>query len=413
MIEGITFENQTIAHNALGYSAILAVGESVGMTIRNCTIRGPGKEAEYVRYSTTQANFGILVVGIGLVTPPSAIRIEGCTVENIHIGIETAKLALASPLGDPSVTVRNCIIQNCAGPGIQIDAGAYPESPDPTTKVSGPGNVIENNQVMNCVTGIALRGGYSVVRNNTISHSDVAGIVVSLSPIGVEPILPIIENCGVFHAGYCGFHATFPIGFEALSMNNPFDAVVRNCAFVGNDSGVQCFAGKTTFEHCIIAGNQFGGVYVFDEVTPVQVQMDHCDIYKNNLSDTSNDYNVDVEKPTNGQLLQLQISNSNIVGKTGIYNGSPTDPAVFDPQACLVRYCNVWTEGAAYVNVTPDHGISADPLFVSPQIDSLSFTKEGFRLQSGSPALTAGENGTYIGSQGPMTSNVARWEIYQ
>ena len=370
LIEGITFENQTTSVNMAGVSSILALIDCSNITVRNCTVRGAGgMGTDYPAQNQS-------IIVIGMQTAPVNVLIEDCLIEETNFGPLISKAQPNAPT-DPSVTIRGCTVRNCEETGIQVVNGAYPESIGPMA-AQGPGNLIENNTIINCDGGIQLGGGYNVVRNCTVLASTADGLHVSVDgTLGTRPVIGIVENS----------------------------------AFVGGkEQGVEIENGQVSLTGCIVAGNHEEGLWLHDSGIETTVTVDHCDFYHNALTAAS-PYEVRVDVGT-GEPMALIMTNSNVVGRRGLYNGSINDPADFDADALTARYCNVFVDAEPFTNVISENNQQVDPKFVNPTVDVETFTRDGFKLAEDSPVRTAGEGGTPIGSQGSPQTPVIEWSIY-
>lgn len=372
VIEGITFENMTVEANVAGLSACLALFDCSDVTVRNCTVRAAGGEGT----GYPADNLGLVVGGVQ--TAPTGVVIEDCLIEEVNYGIAVAKLQGGTPT-DPSVTIRNCTIQHCEETGIEVDNGAPLESPDPSTIAQGEGNLLENNTIIDANTGLSLGGGYTVIRNCTVLASRGEGFDVDLDgDRGTQPITGILENT----------------------------------AFIGSGGdGVRIDEGLIDLSNCIVAGSGSEGIHLRESGNETVVTADHCDIYRNLQLDPESFYEVLVDVGE-AALIQLRITNSNVVGMAGLYNGSLEDPGYFDPEGLFATYCNVFVDAERYTNVVVENDLEFDPMYVNPIPDPDQFTREGFELESGSPAIGAGEDGTYIGSQGQAAVGVEDWPIH-
>lgn len=371
LIEGITFDNLEIALNASGISGALSLFDCSDITVRNCTIRGAGGDG------TGYPGDNLTLVAAGIQTAPTGVIIEDCLIEKGNYGVAIAKFQPGTPT-DPSVTIRGCTIQNCEEQGIEVDNGAPPTSEDPNV-ATGQGNLFENNTIINCNTGIGLGGGYNVIRNCTVLNFRGEGLDVDL---------------------------------DGTSGTQPITGIVENSVFVGNlGDGVRVDEGIVTLSNCIVAGNGSEGIHLRNTDNATSVTVDHCDIYQNLQVDVGALFEVLVDVGTT-DLIQLRMTNTNVVGETGVYNGDVNDPAYFDEEGLFASYCNVFVVDERYTNVVVDNDTELDPKYVNPSTDPETFTREGFQLSSDSPVLTAGENGTYIGSQGPAAVGVEDWAIH-
>ncbi|MBZ0256205.1 right-handed parallel beta-helix repeat-containing protein, partial [bacterium] len=240
----------------------------------------------------------------------------------------------------------------------------------------GEGHLIEDTQIINCQNPATLGGGQITFRNCTFLGN--RGYVnVDQQSTGELPILATFENT----------------------------------AIVGSDKiGVRVVNGQLDMSHCIIAGCSNEGLYSIENDEEAITTIDHCDFY-HNLVETPELYEIRLD-PAIALDRTLTVTNSNIIGVAGILNGSLDIPDDYEEGAAVASYCNFITDFEAYLQVDVDHESSFDPLYANPQTDPDLFTREGFQLQEGSPALTAASDGGYIGSQGPVKSGLNDWMVH-
>ncbi len=369
LIEGITFINPNTEVDALGFAGALSILDSFGITVRDCTIRGAGGEG--VSYAGN--NVGVLIAGV--MAAPADILVENCLMEECHIGLATGKLQLGTPT-DPTVTVRGCLVQNCNSTGLEADSGSVPGNTDPTG-TAGPGNLFEDNTVINCNVGIMFSGGHGIARRCTVLASRGRGLEVDLDDTrGTRPISGIVEDCYFIGSG---------------------------------DDGVQVDEGFIELSRCIIAGSGNEGIHVRNQELESRLAVDHCDLYYNNQNQTTYEIHVD---PTTSELIQLILTNTNVVGFYGIYNGDLTLADSFDEEALFANYCNVFVEDERYVNVAVTEDRNFDPLYISPTADPYTFDPAGFAIANDSPIKNLADDGSAIGSQGVQPVCVDAWMVY-
>lgn len=366
-IEGIIFENSTTGVNVLNTSSVLGMLDCFDMTLRNCTFRGAGGPG------TVYGGDNVGIIASGAFQAPTGILIEDCVIEDCHYGIGLSILMAGLPT-DPSVTIRGCTIRNCNANGIEIESAAVPDSPNPAM-ASGPGHVIEDSTITNCNSPVTFGGGKTVVRNCT----------------------------------FLGNRSHVNIDKQAKG-ELPLTAELDDVAVVGSTgTGVRVVLGTLSMTRCIVAGCSQEALHVQGNAEEAVVAVDRSDFYRN-LQENPNSYEVRFDPIT--QLARtLLMSNCNVVGISGIYNGDINDSSVFDPDALTASYCNVFTEFDPFTNVTVDNELQFDPLYASPSSDPSTFTREGFQLQASSPALTAADDGGYLGSQGPVQVGVSDWMV--
>ncbi|MDP8243940.1 MAG: right-handed parallel beta-helix repeat-containing protein [Candidatus Hinthialibacter antarcticus] len=369
VIEGMTFENPTTDINVLTISAAIALMDCNDVVLRNCTIRGAGGPG--TAYSGF--NFGVLVSGQTI--PSAGIVIEDCLIEQCHYGIQILKGTAGEPT-DPSVTIRGCTIQNCNGNGIEMDCASQPNPDEPSRSAIGDGHLIENTQIINCENAATLGGGKIVFRNCTLLGNR-GSVNVDKQDSGELPIL-------------ADFDQTAIVGSENI--------------------GVRVIGGRVSMTHCIVAGCFREGLYAAADAEEAIITVDHCDFYQN-LVETPELFELRLEASI-ALDRKLTVSNTNVIGVAGILNGTIDDPNDYEEDAAIASYCNVLTDFESYINVTVDHEASFDPLYANPQTDAALFSRAGFQLQEGSPALAAASDGGFIGSQGPIQTRLKHWMMY-
>ncbi len=413
LIEGITFENLAYESNSASYAATITIGDSIGVTVRNCTVRGAGSDPE--KYPGLNSAF--FIVGLGVITAPTDILIESCSIENFYKGFTIAEWPDPAALGNPTVTVRNCTLMN-GSLGIDAISSSYPESPDPSTTLAGSGLLFEDNYFSNLYySGIMMSGGYAVIERNLFERC-YTGIDIHYMPsLGVSPVIAKINECDFFDMDGDGLSVD-AYNTETNVDANPVNVDVTNSAFVGNDYfGVYVERGTTHFSNCIFTGNGLSAARISYATSTVTAKFDHCDFYRNNQIDYPEyphfDDQFEILIDPNNQPTRTEFTNCNIVGTRGILNGYMLNHSIYDPEACIASFCNVFTESDPLVNVVSDNILNFEPDYLSASVDPATFDKEGFQLTSGSILVTSGKEGTYIGSQGPATSSAGSWDLYR
>ncbi len=348
-IEVAAFENTV---NAFNIQTSMVIADCDDVLVEDCTIRGPG-------VASPGEGIGLLVAGVQ--AQPfltDNITIRNCLITESHYGAISAVFQKGSGVDPNQVVIEDCVFRTGFESAIDID------------------NALEAT-IRRCTFdgykhGIHFAGGGSVV-----------------------------EDCLVFNSKLEGLKADIDENWN----DKITETVLRRCAFIGNgvdspEGGVRLTDGPIRMENCIIAGNNGPGVRITTGSTmDVEAVIDHCDIYMN-----EGDYEVLIQVDGN-MWAKLTLTNSNVIGDAdGISN------EMF-PEDVTAHHNNVFVDGAAYIFVDPTDSVSVDPMYVSPSTNPATFTLEGFQLQSGSPVLSAGVDGTYIGSQGEEVTRVETWMI--
>ena len=263
--------------------------------------------------------------------------------------------------------------------------GVYINSASPTIS----GNVIQNNTACNGGGGIAVEFSSARILNNLIKNNSQSGCSGGIGGGGI---------------------AVGGAGAAFISGNR-----IMNNSWGSSGGGITMFAaGTPTLENNIISGNsasgtQGGGIWIVNDSDALIVQNL---FYANTASQGGAIYFL-VPSGSTGPVLV----NNTIVGATGVTQGSAVWAGGFDSQ--VVFYNNLLiglmgqnavdcdssysTTGPTFTNndaYSPsgtgltgtcasqegtNGNISVDPLFISAQ-------KHNFQLQTGSPAINAGDN---------------------
>ncbi len=358
VIEGITFENLSTEVNVINVAGSLTVLDCSQTTIRNCIVRGAGGGPD-VPYSLD--NTGLVVAGV--ITAPAGVLIENTIVEECRYGVGLSKFDPTQPT-DPTVTMRGCIVRNCQENGIEIHNGTVPV-PESDTNAAGPGHLIEDTVVINCDEPISPGGGKTTIRNCTFLGNDEM-LEIEFGEKGERPII---------------------VDFEDV-------------AIIGStDTGIEVKEGTISLTRCIIAGCDDGALWLRADPEGCQVTVDHCD-FVDNLRGNPDGFEVRVDPATDFDIT-LTITDSNILGTAGLYNGNVDNIDEFDTNGLTITNCNILTDFDRHTNAIASGDTQFDPLYVDPDVTPEGFTREGFYLQDGSPALSGASDGGAIGSQGP------------
>lgn len=351
-IQGVEIINLDNTVNAFNVQSSLVVVDSDGVTIDNCTLRGPNQKSEHE---------GCALLIAGVQAQPyitDNITVRNCLVTESHYGIISAIFQKGSGTDPNHVTIENCRFINGFESGIDMDNAQQ--------------MTIRNCTFDNYNHGIHFAGGTTLVEDCIIRNSKDAGLDVNVD----------------------------------TSWNDKITGVtVRRCAVIGSGAekegaGIRCADGPSRFENCISTGNYGPGILVKpDSVSDVNAVFDHCDLYENITS-------TETMLQTGKYAAAVTITNSNIVSSgTGIENQ-------LDITAVTAHHNNVFVKGDAYINVDGKDSLAKDPLFVSPTDNPDAFSFDKFKLKDNSPVLKAGVGGTAIGSQGGTVVLVPMWSIF-
>lgn len=352
-IQGIEIVNLENVVNAFKVESSLVIADSDGVTIENCTLRGPNEKS---------SNEGNALLIAGVQAQPfltDNIVIRNSLITESHYGIISGLFQKGSGVDPNRVTIENCQFINTFQSGIDIDNAKQ--------------MVVRNCTFTNCHRGIHLAGGSALVEDCTILSSKSYGIECYVDTTWNDKI-----TNGIF----------------------------RRCAIVGSGveseaAGIRCADGPVRFENCIVAGSTGAGIQLSGKAhADVSVAMDHCDLYENlGIAEV-------MLMAEGDRAVKFTITNSNIVSSGGGFENE-RDPGDVD-----AHHNNVFVKGDAYYNVTAKNSISKDPLYVSASNDPAKFTFEGFKLQATSPVLNAGVDGKAIGAYGTIVTRIRQWLTY-
>ncbi len=352
-IQGIEIVNPENSVNGYNVQSSFIIADCEDILVERCTIRGPGEA------SPGEGN-AVLVAGVQ--AQPfltNNITIRDCLITESHYGIITAVFQKDTGVDPNKVVIEGCIFQTGFESAIDIDNALEA--------------IVRDCTITDYKHGIHFAGGNSLV-----------------------------EDCLVIESKEEGFKTDIDENWNSEIIGG----IVRRCAFVGNGvenprGGVRLTDGPIQMENCIIAGNYGPGVWVTTaSTTDVDAVLDHCDIYQN-----QGDFQVHIQ--VDGDMwAKLTMTNCNVVGDADGFNNE------MYPEDVVVHHNNVYVDGEAYVFVNPEDSLSVDPLYVGAAADPASFTSDGFQLQPDSPVLSAGVDGTYIGSQGVQETRIETWMIH-
>lgn len=348
-LDGLVIQQPAADNNLLGINAALAIG-GPDVTIRNCTIEGPGLE-----------------------------------VEGDVLGAVVVSLDVASLLNGTPVIATNTLIENCQF----IDNKFAFAAADFIGVGVKPVVTINNCDFIRSDTGVELDDGIITVSNSTFRDG--------LRGIHISDDEATITNCIIENNSEHGFE----IDAQDSEDDDPLDVpkvVIDNCIVRNNGTeeghyGINMELGNLTLTNSVIAGSSGYNIFFEGEAgRETRVSVDHSDIYRSGIGTAV------FAQEAAGDIITFTIKNSNVVDETGIVNNT------IGLGDFTVEFCNVFTTGEQFTGeflATTDIS-NVDPLYVDAE-------NGDFTLQSGSPVLSAGEGGTYIGSQSAITSTVETW----
>lgn len=357
-ITGIKFVQPIPDLNLLGNNLAVAVGSS-GVTFRKCEIAGPstgeGPAQNYAGEVVAIAITPLDVAGFsqGTAIPPTNLKLENCKIHSGEFGLGIRDLlGTGSP---PKVTAVDCeIYYNRVG-------------------------VEHNDGTMNLI--------------DCDLHDNITGVVI---PDDTASLVDCTIRNNLGH-GINIHDGEFDNGEAAAGL--PL-VTIDGCEIAENGDandqyGIRIETGTITVTHTIIRGNCGANVFFNTHGQgETKITFDHCDFYRSVYGFGI----LTTDDPDN--VVTVAITNSIIDDYDGITNNMD---ALAD---FTVDYCDVFAAANPFVG---DFITAANTLHVEP--DYVDAVNGDFALKPDSPLLTAGKNGTYLGSQGAKTS-VQRWMVY-
>ncbi|GEM_PF-6008920 len=350
VVDGIRFVQNLPEPNNLNINLAVTIG-GANVTIRNCEIVGPGPEANGDLVGLVVATMDVYSISTGKPHLANQVTIENCRFTNSPYAFANADFLKT---GAPStVTITNC-------------------------EFFGNSNAIE------------IDDGFTTLIDCHIHDNIGSGLHLSDDVTTVRSCL--IEN----NAGY-----GFDIDNQALDNNEPPEhpiVHIEDCKILNNGTsgrpGLNIELGTVTITGSIVSKSTNGNVYLETRSgRETKVTIDHCDLYKSNGG-------IGVSTTTNpADIITFSMTNSIVVDYDGVFNNAGVLGDF------TVEYCDIFASGIQFegeFNSTANI-IKADPQYVDAE-------NGNFYLKPGSPAATAGRNGTFMGSKGIAVA-VSDWMI--
>ncbi len=357
VVEGIRFVQPSPDLNALGSNISVLVASS-NVIFRNCEIAGPSTE------DGPAPDFGGDVTGFLITTLDLAALMDGTVVPATNLTLENCKITSAKwgfALDD------------------YLDSGAPPVATLIGCELFHNRTAIEmNDGTLNLVdcdiydnnTGVSLPDDNASLTGCTVHHNLTHGVNIhggELDP-GEEPGFPkiTIDGCDVYSNGEGDGHY-----------------------------GLRITTGTVNVTNTIVRDNSGANVYLdISGQGELIAEFDHCDFYR-----SVNGFAI-LTTDTPSDVATVTIKNSIIDDYDGITNNMD---ALAD---FTVSYCDVFASGEQFIGdfITASNILNVDPAYTDP-------ANGDFTLKSDSPVLTAGEGGTYLGSQSGDT-NVRKWMLH-
>lgn len=359
-LEHLQFANLDPDLNSEGISCALLI------IAPNCTIR----DCVITSYEWNPGDgLGCAVADLDLViggATPTNVVFESCIFGTNKFGLVSSWWI--APGIPPQISVRNCRFVNSTSSGIEMDSGIV--RVEACQFLANPGNAID------------VGGGNITVIDSLFKTNGIGGaptIDIDLDPRWDDTHKALMPG-------------SIP----------PGTATVKGCRFMGNglmdNPVIRIHEGTLQADHCVFANN-LGPIIWMDDggepTAPAQAFVNHCDLY--NSVGTVEIY----LKHTDGrQEIRLQILNSILyAGLDGflLFENELTDPAQL--QRMEVSWSALYEPGITQSPLPGTNNILVpigDPPYVSTDPDS----SNAFTIRAGSSLLTAGQDGTYMGSNG-------------
>ena len=337
-------------------------------------------------------NAALTIISPNCVVKNCEIVGAGADIGGDSLGLLFANMDALSALGGGANLAQNLTVENstftnapfCFAIVNFLQALGLPV-PQPNASFSGC--TFDNNG-----TGIEMDDGYVTIVDSTFSNN---GTGISCSDDGL-----VVTNCT--------FTNNLEAGLEIETGNLEDDeaagdpvVTVDGCRFIDNGPQENSYGflqegGTVTISNSIFSGNTTAQIRLSpDDSRDVTLTLDHCDLY-NSVE------GIGISTPENAEaIITVTITNTNISDFDCIENLAGL-AAEFN-----VSFSNIFASNAQYFGeegaFNTDNVLNIDPMYV----DAAS---GDFKLADGSPVLTAGVGGTFVGAVG-QSSPVSDWQL--
>jgi len=207
-----------------------------------------------------------------------------------------------------------------------------------------------------------------------------------------------IRGCHIYNNVEHGIQIDTSENEDNEPAGNPI-IVIENCVIENNGEqdthyGLSMEQGTITVRNTLIRGSAGPSVFITpSDQREIKAAFDHCDFYQS-FSGTG----ISTTTTPSGSAT-VTITNSILVDADGIVNEAG-DLVQFD-----VSYSDVFVTGTQFLGdaITSANILKVDPGYVDP-------ANGDFHLKADSQLLTAGKDGTYMGSRGSLTQ-VESWML--
>ncbi len=361
VIEGIHLRQESTAINANDINSLMLVVSS-NVTVRNCHFTGTGADTsgDVLGLAITPLDIMALQQGGGIATN---LTVEDWTFTGFPFALVNSNFPktlsdVFAGVPSPVVTARNCSFTENEN-GVEIDDGetniincTFSENQTGIHTSSGAGDT----NIINCVISENLQHGIEIDDQNDF----------------VTPGSPVVkvEGCRI----------------ERNGLN-------------AGEYGILMETGTLNLSRTIFWENSDAQLFLDTEpFGPTTAVIDHCDLVETFLGGGG----IIIADQTDNQI-NLTVTNSIIIEDAFaiVVNGDPANSNVTLRNNTIVADVSQ-VEGEADVQ---ENILDVDPMYVDA-------ANGNFYLQSGSPVLTAGIDGTFLGSLGSEDSSVDTWMVH-
>ncbi|MDP8243534.1 MAG: right-handed parallel beta-helix repeat-containing protein [Candidatus Hinthialibacter antarcticus] len=330
---------------------------SPNVVVKNCVIVGAGADIGGDSLGLLLANMDAVTALGGGANLALNLTVENTTFTNapFSFAIVNFLAALGLPVPNPDASFSGCTFDN-NGTGIEMDDGAV---------------TVVDSTFTNNGTGISCSDDSLTVSNCTFIGNLEAGVEIETGNLEDNEAAesPVVSIDG-----------------SLFKDNGPQE----------NSYGFLQEGGTATITNCIFSGNTTAQIRLSpDDSRDVTLTLDHCDLY-NSVE------GIGISTPESAEaIITVTITNTNISDFDCIENLAGF-AAEFN-----VSFSNVFASNEQYFGedgaFITDNVLNTDPMYV----DAAS---GDFKLADGSPVLTAGVGGTFIGAVG-QSSPVSDWQL--
>ncbi|MEO0278910.1 MAG: hypothetical protein ABIM21_06510, partial [candidate division WOR-3 bacterium] len=361
---GVTLENLIFVNldpdlNSEGIATALLI-IAPNCTVRNCVISS---------YEASPGDFiGCAVADLDLIvggSTPTNVVFESCLFGTNKYGL--ASSWWIAPGIPPQIQIKNSKFMGNTSSGLEMDSGIV--------------QIVNSEFIDNPGNAIDVGGGQAQVISSIFKSNGKGGaptIELDLDPrwddVAQAPIPGKIPPGSIELIG-CKFSENSISGSPVARIHE----------------------GSLKADHCIFTKN-FGPVILLDDggepQAPAQGFIDHCDIYGSEQSPE-----IKLEHSGGTQQIALIIKNS-ILSTGSLWDGFFLVESSLPDLSKIELSWSALFEPAIIQSPLPGQNNKLFPTEQPPYVSTNIDDPNGFTLMASSPLRTAGENGTYLGSNG-------------